>query len=87
MSRVGTVVEVCVSSEKGTPKTPIGRVRLVENHGVEGDVIRTMAAGKCRLPEIGRAEHDLWDHRISSCSPRATSRIQCSGPSGEPMVS
>ena len=37
MSRLGTVVEVCISSEKGTPKTPVGRVRLVESHGVAGD--------------------------------------------------
>jgi len=37
MGGSGTVVEVCVSAEKGTPKTPVGRARLVENHGVEGD--------------------------------------------------
>jgi len=37
MGRRGMVVEVCVSSGKGTPKTPVGRARLVENQGVEGD--------------------------------------------------
>ena len=37
MSRAGTVVEVCVSDEKGTPKTPVGRVQLIEGYGVDGD--------------------------------------------------
>ena len=33
----GTIVEVCVSARKGTPKTPVGRGRLVAGSGVEGD--------------------------------------------------
>jgi TatD DNase family protein len=28
---------VCVSGQKGTPKKNVGRARLVENHGLEGD--------------------------------------------------
>jgi len=37
MREAGTVVQVCVSERKGTPKTPVGRIRLLEDHGVEGD--------------------------------------------------
>ncbi len=33
----GTVLAVCVSAEKGTQKTPVPEIRLVENHGAEGD--------------------------------------------------
>jgi len=33
----GTVVAVCVSSDKGTRKTPVEVVTLVPEHGVEGD--------------------------------------------------
>jgi cyclic pyranopterin phosphate synthase len=35
--KVGTVVAVCISREKGTPKDAVGHARLIEGHGVEGD--------------------------------------------------
>ena len=31
------VVSIAVSKKKGTRKTPVSSVRLVENHGIEGD--------------------------------------------------
>ena len=37
MGRKGKVAEVCISTRKGEPKTPVGRGRLVEGHGLEGD--------------------------------------------------
>ncbi len=33
----GTVTAICVSSQKGTAKVPINKVRLTENYGIEGD--------------------------------------------------
>jgi len=33
----GKILAVCLSEQKGTPKTSVGRARLVENHGLEGD--------------------------------------------------
>jgi len=37
MNRRGTVINVCVSAQKGTPKQPVGGIRLMKDHGVEGD--------------------------------------------------
>ena len=37
MRSAGTVVAVCVSERKGTPKSEVGAVRLLEDHGIEGD--------------------------------------------------
>jgi len=37
MRKAGIVVEVCTSPEKGTPKSPVGSARLLEDHGVVGD--------------------------------------------------
>jgi molybdenum cofactor synthesis domain-containing protein len=34
---MGKILAVCVSEQKGTPKKNVGRARLVENHGLEGD--------------------------------------------------
>jgi molybdenum cofactor synthesis domain-containing protein len=34
---MGKVLAVCLSEKKGTPKKNVGRARLVENHGLEGD--------------------------------------------------
>ncbi len=34
---MGTVIAVCISKKKGTPKKPAGRVRLIEDHGIEHD--------------------------------------------------
>jgi MOSC domain-containing protein YiiM len=31
------IVSLAVSKKKGTPKTPVASVQLVENHGLEGD--------------------------------------------------
>lgn len=31
------IVSIAVSLKKGTPKTPIQEVHLIENHGIEGD--------------------------------------------------
>jgi cyclic pyranopterin phosphate synthase len=36
-SRSATVVGVCMSKEKGTVKDSVGKIKLVINHGVEGD--------------------------------------------------
>lgn len=36
-SKVGKVIEVCISKKKGTRKTPVGRVFLSKDYGVEGD--------------------------------------------------
>jgi len=33
----GTVLAVCTSAEKGTQKTPVPAIRLIADHGVEGD--------------------------------------------------
>lgn len=35
--RTGRVAAVCVSLRKGERKTPVERVRLVPDHGIEGD--------------------------------------------------
>ncbi len=37
MGRVGTIEAVCTSDRKGIPKTPVDEIRLVEEHGVDGD--------------------------------------------------
>lgn len=34
---MGTVMAVCSSDERGTPKKDIGRARLIANFGIEGD--------------------------------------------------
>jgi len=34
---MGKILAVCVSGQKGTPKKNVGRARLLENHGLEGD--------------------------------------------------
>jgi molybdenum cofactor synthesis domain-containing protein len=34
---MGKITAVCLSEQKGTPKRNVGRARLVENHGLEGD--------------------------------------------------
>ena len=31
------VEALCISDEKGTPKRPVERVRLLPDHGIEGD--------------------------------------------------
>lgn len=33
----GTVTAVCTSPEKGTVKTPVKQVRVIEDYGIEGD--------------------------------------------------
>ena len=37
MPKSGTVIEVCISRRKGTPKEPVGEGLLVEDSGVEDD--------------------------------------------------
>ncbi len=37
MIDMGRVVAVCISEKKGTPKKDIGRCRLIEEYGLEGD--------------------------------------------------
>ncbi|MCK4374703.1 MAG: MOSC domain-containing protein [Candidatus Brocadiae bacterium] len=37
MGKSGQIAAVCISTEKGVPKTPVEDIRLVEHHGVEGD--------------------------------------------------
>jgi len=37
VSKVGRVVEVCISARKGVPKRPVRRARLLEEHGLLGD--------------------------------------------------
>ncbi len=34
---VGSVLAVCISEQKGTPKTDVGRGLLVADHGLQGD--------------------------------------------------
>lgn len=34
---MGMIKAICISKEKGTPKSPVEAARLVENHGIEGD--------------------------------------------------
>lgn len=37
MAKTGKVIAVCISTEKGTPKTAVGQALLIEDHGIEGD--------------------------------------------------
>jgi molybdopterin adenylyltransferase len=37
VSRTGTVLSVCVSDRKGTPKRAVASARLIAGHGIEGD--------------------------------------------------
>lgn len=34
---MGRIKAVCISEQKGTPKTDVGTVRLIEDYGIEGD--------------------------------------------------
>lgn len=34
---MGTVLAVCISEKKGTPKRNVGRIRLIEDYGIEKD--------------------------------------------------
>ena len=34
---MGKVLAVCISEKRGTQKKNVGRVRLIENYGLEGD--------------------------------------------------
>lgn len=35
--KMGKVLAVCISEKRGTQKKNVGHVRLIENHGLEGD--------------------------------------------------
>jgi len=69
MRKTGTVIEVCISRAKGTPKLPVGKAQLVEDSGIQDDAHAGMERRQVSLLCESSA------HRLRGCDIELTPGI------------